>query len=509
MNEGDENGLRVEQLALLRSDRLVETVAGSFMDDDTDREIFGDSEDILDDGSTAHGQDRRSKLRLCLMASFAFGFSFYVYLSTVGVLPSQVLVLVGSKDKGKFLAAVVGAAGVITFLVSPLVGTLSDRLQTRFGKRSPIILICSIILCILMFGLAWAAPTLPGCQTDSCYSVNTSKPICSHDNDSVCSTADTENITLYGVYFIVYAAVAGLYAAIGTAWNGLIADVCPDDTRGFVSGMVGLFVLFGNAAGALWNVFYRTIGVWATYASVSVTFFVTVLICLFGAKEESSIGRVNRQPLNFKAGIKQYWKPLKNWDFFWVFMTRFLMQMGLYTIIGYLYYFMVDVVNLPKCMSPERATGLIMLPLLMAGGVVGIIAGNWSDRLQRRKPFVASAGIVMAIGCAGFFTWVRDFYPGIVLATFIGIGYGLYVTVDYALLLDVLPDKMSKGNDIAVWHQSLVLPQFLAVPIAGVVVDHLQKVGCKHALGYVVLFVITGFYFLLSGVFILFVRKVR
>ena len=28
----------------------------------------------------------------------------------------------------------------------------------------------------------------------------------------------------------------------------------------------------------------------------------------------------------------------------------------------------------------------------------------------------------MAIGCAGFFTWVRDFYPGIVLATFIG-GY--------------------------------------------------------------------------------------
>lgn len=39
-------------------------------------------------------------------------------------------------------------------------------------------------------------------------------------------------ILFAGVYFIVYAAVAGLYAAIGTAWNGLIADVCPDDTRG-------------------------------------------------------------------------------------------------------------------------------------------------------------------------------------------------------------------------------------------------------------------------------------
>ena len=38
----------------------------------------------------------------------------------------------------------------------------------------------------------------------------------------------------------------------------------------------------------------------------------------------------------------------------------------------------------------------------------------------------------------------------------IGIGYGLYVTVDYALLLDVLPDKANRGNDIAVWHQVLL-----------------------------------------------------
>ena len=34
---------------------------------------------------------------------------------------------------------------------------------------------------------------------------------------------------------------------------------------------------------------------------------------------------------------------------------------------------MVDVVNLPTCMSPERATGLTILPLNFLGGVVSVL----------------------------------------------------------------------------------------------------------------------------------------
>lgn len=115
-----------------------------------------------------------------------------------------------------------------------------------------------------------------------------------------------------------------------------------------------------------------------------------------------------------------------------------------------------------------------------------------------------------------------------------GLGYGLYITVDFALLLDVLREEATVGNDMAVWHQvrvhsaifqilvcgqhtslcsgflqSWILPQFLAVPIAGVLVDGLQHVDCEAALGYVVLFSVAAFYFTLSGLFILMVRKVR
>ena len=34
-----------------------------------------------------------------------------------------------------------------------------------------------------------------------------------------------------------------------------------------------------------------------------------------------------------------------------------------------------------------------------------------------------------------------------------GVGYGLYLAVDFALVMDVLPRKEDRARDLAVWHQ--------------------------------------------------------
>lgn len=247
----DEDAL-IERVTLLKSEGLVESAEDAAISD-TEEEIFAKPANSGDSLSFK----QLNKYRLSLVTFAMFGLSFFVYLSTVAVLPSQVLSLVGRENKGKLLSAVLGTGGVITFIVSPLIGTMSDRLQTRFGKRSPIMIISSIITCVVLFGLALTAPTLPGCQKNSCFFINESKPVCSHHKSS-CQT-DKENLTLYGVFFVVYMIVSGSYAAVSVAWNGLIADMCPDDLRGFASGMAGLFTLLGYGAGALWNVFYRVL----------------------------------------------------------------------------------------------------------------------------------------------------------------------------------------------------------------------------------------------------------
>jgi MFS family permease len=48
-----------------------------------------------------------------------------------------------------------------------------------------------------------------------------------------------------------------------------------------------------------------------------------------------------------------------------------------------------------------------------------------------------------------------------------GLGYGAYISVDYALGTDVLPSETDSGKDMAVWHIAMTLPQSLVAYPAG------------------------------------------
>lgn len=91
----------------------------------------------------------------------------------------------------------------------------------------------------------------------------------------------------------------------------------------------------------------------------------------------------------------------------------------------------------------------------------------------------------------------------------LGLGFGAYQSVDFALVMDVLAEDADKAKDIAVWHQSLVLPQALATPLGGVVLDLFEKVNCRIGLGYIILFMMTSLYFVLSGIFVFKIRRPR
>ena len=51
--------------------------------------------------------------------------------------------------------------------------------------------------------------------------------------------------------------------------------------------------------------------------------------------------------------------------------------------------------------------------------------------------------------------------------------------MDFALVMDVLPEEREKAKDIAVWHQALVLPQALATPVGGLVLDLFERLNCQ------------------------------
>lgn len=89
------------------------------------------------------------------------------------------------------------------------------------------------------------------------------------------------------------------------------------------------------------------------------------------------------------------------------------------------------------------------------------------------------------------------------------MGFGAFQSVDFALVMDVLAEDTDKAKDIAVWHQSLVLPQALATPLGGFVLDIFEKVNCQIGLGYIIIFIMSSIYFVLSGIFVFKIRRAR
>ncbi len=92
-----------------------------------------------------------------------------------------------------------------------------------------------------------------------------------------------------------------------------------------------------------------------------------------------------------------------------------------------------------------------------------------------------------------------------------GVGYGAYQAVDWAMASDVLPSDSDYAKDLGIWHIAWTLPQVVATPIAGVLLDNFQVLGVKPAsrrLGTLSSF-LAAFYLLLGTVLVRKVRKVR
>lgn len=106
----------------------------------------------------------------------------------------------------------------------------------------------------------------------------------------------------------------------------------------------------------------------------------------------------------------------------------------------------------------------------------------------------------------------RKFAGAFFISGIFGIGYGPFLSVEFAIVLDILPSQADAARDISIWHQALVLPQLTATPIAGIVRDYFEAVGRTFGLscfGYQVVFSITVVY-LLMGVYVTWlIRKTR
>ena len=121
------------------------------------------------------------------------------------------------------------------------------------------------------------------------------------------------------------------------------------------------------------------------------------------------------------------------------------------------------------------------------------------------------SGALMGIVCLVFIL-SHNFTVAVLMGIVFGLGYGAYQSVDWALVSDVLPSVDDYAKDMGVWHVADVLPQIVATPVAGVLLDNFQRVGKAQNvpnLGYTVIFLLAVVFFAFGTIFVARIKKVR
>lgn len=252
-----------------------------------------------------------------------------------------------------------------------------------------------------------------------------------------------------------------------------------------MAGIIGISTPLGQVGGTYFTRIFA--GDMTAMLMIPAAVCVVCVLLLAATLPDRRLSRERAAPFEWSAFLRSFRvSPRKAPDFAWVCAGRFFLMSRL----GFLARDVPDIVF--------RST------LVQAATVVfaGLVAGRLSDLTRRRKPFVIGAALACGVG-----SWViamsatyGAFLAGI---TLFGAGLGAYLSVDLALITDVLPNEdEDAAKDLGLFNIASALPQSIAPAVASMI---LLSAGGSYA----AVFMAAGIVGSLAAVAVMPVRSVH
>jgi len=399
------------------------------------------------------------RLLLSLAAVFFVLLALYCAVLSV-LLPNQIETLDPAHKAGG-LALVFAVTSIFSTVTTPLAGALSDRTQSRWGRRTP---------WIVGGALVGALSLIMTARMTSLWS-----------------------ITLFWVGATI--ALNAMQAAITT----IVADRFAPEQRGTASGFVGAGMTAGGTAGIV------VAGYLAAHLTLAYAVFavgigvVCVGFVLLNPEPRLQPRTVAAPPPRFRFAdfLGSFWvSPRAHPDFAWAFLGRFTIYMGYQGIVTYLLYILQDYIHLSVAQS-NRMIATLSMVTFVALVLSAVASGLLSDKVGHRKPFVFASSLVM--GVALVVPLLAASVPGMIgYAVLIGIGYGAFMSVDMALMTQVLPkgDGQSTGKDLGILTTAVNIPQILS-PVWSAWLLHATGGDYRALFVSAIVFVFAGSFFVL------------
>jgi MFS family permease len=368
--------------------------------------------------------------------------------------------LVGIDQAPKSLGLVTGVSSLLAMVGNPFFGKLSDRTASRFGMRRP-----------------WMIIGLVGGSL------------------GVLTVALAPNIT---VVLVGWCTAQLLFNALLAALIAVLPDQVPVVQRGLVSGALGICVPIASVCGTyLVQLFTgNRIAMFLAPCAIGALFILPFALTL----QDRRLAKGARPALSLREFAGTFYvNPIRNPDFAWAFASRFLLVLAYAFLVTFQAYYLLEKIGSTEAEVPHQ---IFLGTLVQSVAVVAasLIGGKLSDLTGRRKIFVLAASVVY--GLAMFVIANAEDLNGFLIGMAIGgLGFGMYVAVDLALVADVLPNK-NNAKDLGVFNIASALPFSIAPAIAPAIL----VIGSGS---YGVLYAFAGVSAILGAAAILPVKRVR
>ncbi|QBD82746.1 MFS transporter [Ktedonosporobacter rubrisoli] len=378
------------------------------------------------------------------------------------LLPDQIAAL-DPANKVTLLAAISLPGGIAAILGNLLAGALSDRTTSRFGRRRPWILGGAISSAASLVLLAFSP-----------------------------------SIALLALGVILFQFCVNLIIASLAA---LVPDQVPVRQRATVSGFAGLALPLGTIVG-LTLVAQAIKATQLLYFVLSAVLLVVLTFYVFFIKD-AVLPAGTLPPISLGQFLAGFFRPLRSRDFTFTWIGRILVIFGYYTVVGYLLFYLQDVVHYDKIFPGQTsAQGVALFQLISTGILIiaTIISGIISDRLQRRKAFVIAAALIIVVSLiiiALFPVWPMM----LTAAGILGLGFGILLSGDLALQTQVLPDQRDRGKDLGIQNTANLILQVLVPLVVALVLALIHS--------YAALFIFGAILTCIGAMFIFPIRSVR
>ena len=319
---------------------------------------------------------------------------------------------------------------VISILVQPTVGAISDYTVSRWGRRKPYIVIGSLLDLVFLAGIATA-----------------------------------NSVLILGVF----AALLSFSTNIARGpFQGYVPDLIAEKQVGMASALVGLMQILGNVTGFL----LVTIAVGMqrmelAIAAVAIVELLTMVAVV--VRVSPGLPPRDREGRTWAQIASEAWATdiLKERSYVWLVASRLFFLMGGAMLVNLVITYLKQSHGLDE--QAANGTNFVILILIVVGNLVAIVpSARLSDRIGR-KPVIYASCVIGGLGLA--IAAVAPVVPLAMLgALLFGVSAGTFLAVDWALITDIIP-RAASGRYMGLSNVATSSSTLFAVMTGGLVLD--------------------------------------